>query len=67
MFISPWPNFILCLPCAGDSVVHFLTEEARSRYDMETLWALGHEYDDKVEEMISLNQVIGVFDTKVKK
>ncbi|XP_019850111.1 PREDICTED: mitochondrial assembly of ribosomal large subunit protein 1-like [Amphimedon queenslandica] len=51
----------------GISVVHFMTEEARSRYDLETLWALGCEFDDEIEEMIRLNRRQGVYSSKVVK
>ena len=45
---------------AGISVVHFMTEETRSRYDLETLWALGCEFDDEIEEIIRWNRLQGL-------
>ena len=67
--IHQWPisNVTFYFSIVGTSVVHFMTEEARSRYDLETLWALGSEFDDETEEMIRLNRMRGVFDSKVVK
>ena len=35
----------------GTTVVHFMTEEARSKYELEKLWALGPAYDDQYRNM----------------
>ena len=32
-------------------MVHFMTEEARSNYELEKLWALGPVYDDQYRSM----------------
>merc|ERR1712062_287298 len=31
-----------------NTVVHIMTPDARQRYDLETLWALGEKYDSKM-------------------
>jgi len=36
-------------PHIGTIVVHFMTEEARERYELEKLWTLGHCYDDQYQ------------------
>ena len=38
---------ILTTPYPGTMVVHFLTEEAREKYELEKLWALGRHHDDQ--------------------
>ena len=35
----------------GTIVVHFMTEEARSKYELEKLWTLGPRYDDQYRNM----------------
>ena len=36
---------------AGTIVVHFMTEEARSKYELEKLWTLGPSYDNQYRNM----------------
>ena len=31
----------------GNAVVHFMTPEARNKYELEKLWSLGPRYDDQ--------------------
>lgn len=40
----------LCI-VSGDTVVHFLTEQSRKKYELEKLWTLGHRYDDQYREL----------------
>ena len=35
----------------GTMVVHFLTEEAREKYELEKLWTLGRHHDDQYQSM----------------
>ena len=35
----------------GTIVVHFMTEEARSKYELEKLWTLGPHYDEQYRNM----------------
>lgn len=35
----------------GTIVVHFMTEEARSKYELEKLWTLGPSYDNQYRNM----------------
>ena len=35
----------------GTMVVHFLTEAAREKYELEKLWTLGRHYDDQYQAM----------------
>ena len=35
----------------GTMVVHFLTEAAREKYELEKLWTLGHHHDDQYQSM----------------
>ena len=35
----------------GTMVVHFLTEAAREKYELEKLWTLGHHHDDQYQAM----------------
>ena len=38
-------------PSAGFAVVHMMLDEARRRYELEKLWALGPQYDDQFKLM----------------
>ena len=35
-------------------MVHFLTEEAREKYELEKLWTLGRHHDDQYQSMLSV-------------
>lgn len=35
----------------GNVVVHFMTPEARERYELEKLWTLGPVFDDQLQQM----------------
>jgi len=41
----------------GNIVVHILTQEMREYYDLETLWTVGPEFDDKTRTMESAGDV----------
>jgi len=34
----------------GNIVLHILSSSAREHYDLETLWTVGSQYDDKTKE-----------------
>lgn len=40
-------KFIFCI-ITGNIALHFQTKECREKFDIELLWAVGPEYDDKV-------------------
>jgi len=42
----------------GNSVVHFMTEESRERYQLEKLWLLGHQYDDLLRQEPSQQDIV---------
>lgn len=42
---------LLFVIIVGTIVVHFMTEEARSKYELEKLWTLGPRYDDQYRNM----------------
>ena len=46
-------SFLLISPLTypGTMVVHFLTEEAREKYELEKLWTLGRHHDDQYRAM----------------
>ena len=33
----------------GTIIVHIMTEETRTQYDLESLWALGEQFDSKLQ------------------
>ena len=41
----------------GNIVVHVLTQEMREYYDLETLWTVGPEFDDKTKKLESAGEV----------
>ena len=40
-------------PNSGNVALHLFTEELRERYDLESLWSLGPEFDEKCNKRIS--------------
>ena len=42
---------MFCVP--GNIAVHFFLKVTRETYDLETLWTVGKEYDDKITEATS--------------
>ncbi|XP_011168957.1 mitochondrial assembly of ribosomal large subunit protein 1 [Solenopsis invicta] len=39
----------------GNIVLHIMSQSAREHYDLETLWTVGSQYDDKTTESENLN------------
>jgi len=42
----------------GNSVVHFMLEESRERYQLEKLWLLGHKFDDLLRQEPSQEDIV---------
>lgn len=36
-----------CVHCVGNIALHIFSNEARVKYDLDSLWSLGEEYDDE--------------------
>ena len=42
----------------GNIVVHLLSQDQREHYDLETLWSVGPEYDDKTRHLQQCGDVM---------
>lgn len=45
---------------AGNIALHIFSEKTRNVYDLETLWAVGHKYDDQMNKRNS--DVVNIFE-----
>ena len=45
----------------GNIALHLFTEETREKYDLESLWSVGSEFDTKTQEQ-KQGQMIGIED-----
>jgi ribosomal silencing factor RsfS len=42
-----------CAIDCGNIVIHLFQKEYRNLYDLESLWTVGYEYDEKYNEIIT--------------